>query len=155
MAEVDREFSRWNHLAGGGCQDDDCGLTSLGRRIVDEMADCGMIACCSHTGYRTAREVIDYSPDPVIFSHSNPRAVKDHHRNIPDELIPSGLRSHFGPTLLGAAAVVLITSMINPSPLILLISINIALFIQWFWLFVVYLAKGAKLPNAPSEELAR
>ncbi|MBP7929333.1 MAG: low temperature requirement protein A [Acidimicrobiia bacterium] len=74
---------------------------------------------------------------------------------IPDELIPSGLRSHFGPTLLGAAAVILITSMINPSPLILLISINIALFIQWFWLFVVYLAKGAKLPNAPSEELAR
>jgi membrane dipeptidase len=76
-----------NNLAGGGCQDEDCGLTDLGRRIVDEMADCGMIACCSHTGYRTAREVIDYSPNPVIFSHSNPRVLVDHHRNIPDELM--------------------------------------------------------------------
>lgn len=76
-----------NNLAGGGCQDDDCGLTELGRRIIDTMAEVGMLACCSHTGYRTAREVIDHSPDPVIFSHSNPRALKDHHRNIPDELM--------------------------------------------------------------------
>lgn len=76
-----------NNLAGGGCQDDDQGLTPLGRRIVDEMNACGMIACCSHTGYRSARELIDYSRDPVIFSHSNPRALWDHHRNIPDDLM--------------------------------------------------------------------
>lgn len=76
-----------NNLAGGGCQDDDQGLTPLGRAIVDEMAACGMIACGSHTGYRTARELIDHSPTPVIFSHSNPRALHEHHRNIPDELM--------------------------------------------------------------------
>jgi membrane dipeptidase len=35
-----------------------------------------MVACCSHTGYRTVREVIDRSPNPVIFSHSNPRAAQ-------------------------------------------------------------------------------
>jgi membrane dipeptidase len=76
-----------NNLAGGGCQDDDQGLTDLGRRIVDEMGACGMLACGSHTGYRTARELIDHSPHPVIFSHSNPRAMWDHGRNIPDDLI--------------------------------------------------------------------
>lgn len=76
-----------NNLAGGGCQDDDPGLTSLGRRIVDEMAACGMLACGSHTGYRTARDLIDYSPNPVIFSHSNAHAVWAHNRNIPDDLI--------------------------------------------------------------------
>jgi membrane dipeptidase len=75
------------NLAGGGCQGDDIGLTALGRRIVDEMNACGMIACGSHTGYRTARELIDHSADPVIFSHSNPRALWDHHRNIPDDLM--------------------------------------------------------------------
>ncbi len=76
-----------NNRAGGGCQDDDPGLTPLGRRIVDEMAACGMLACGSHTGYRTARELIDYSPNPVIFSHSNAHALWAHHRNIPDDLM--------------------------------------------------------------------
>jgi membrane dipeptidase len=75
-----------NNKAGGGCQDEDCGLTALGEAILDEMAACGMLACCSHTGYRTVRQVIDRSPNPVIFSHSNPRALWDHYRNVPDEL---------------------------------------------------------------------
>jgi membrane dipeptidase len=73
--------------AGGGCQDPDEGLTEFGRLAIDEMARVGMVLCCSHTGYRTAREAIDYSSGPVIFSHSNPRALHDHPRNIPDELM--------------------------------------------------------------------
>jgi len=73
--------------AGGGCQDDDAGLSDFGRRMLEEMASAGILACCSHTGYRTVREAIDASPTPVIFSHSNPRAVTDHPRNIPDDLI--------------------------------------------------------------------
>jgi len=73
--------------AGGGCQDEDPGLSDFGRRLLREMATVGILACCSHTGYRTAREAIDASPNPVIFSHSNPRAVTDHPRNIPDDLI--------------------------------------------------------------------
>ncbi|MBV8372166.1 MAG: membrane dipeptidase, partial [Candidatus Eremiobacteraeota bacterium] len=43
--------------------------------------------CCSHTGKRTALDVIDHSSTPVIFSHSNPRALWDHPRNIDDEVI--------------------------------------------------------------------
>lgn len=46
-----------------------------------------MMLCCTHTGYRTAREAIDASAGPIIFSHSNPRAIWDHPRNIPDELM--------------------------------------------------------------------
>jgi membrane dipeptidase len=76
-----------NNRLGGGCQDEDTGLTAYGRRIIDEMQRVGMVLCCSHTGYRTAREAIEYSSNPVIFSHSNPRAVWDHPRNIPDDLM--------------------------------------------------------------------
>jgi len=76
-----------NNRAGGGCQDEDPGLTEFGRRMLHEMARVGILACCSHTGYRTAREAIDESPTPVIFSHSNARALVDHPRNIPDDLI--------------------------------------------------------------------
>lgn len=75
------------NAAGGGCQDADSGLTDFGREVIDQMTRVGMVVCCSHTGYRTAREVIDYCAGPVIFSHSNPRAVWDHPRNIPDDLV--------------------------------------------------------------------
>jgi membrane dipeptidase len=80
-------YNRRN-LAGSGCHDpEDEGLTAHGRAILGEMDRVGMIKCCSHTGYRTAREVLDATDRPVIFSHSNPRRLHDHPRNIPDDLI--------------------------------------------------------------------
>jgi membrane dipeptidase len=85
-------YNRNNRL-GGGCQDRDQGLTSYGRQIIDEMERVGMVLCCSHTGYRTALEAMEYSRNPVIFSHSNPRALRDHERNVPDELLRACARS--------------------------------------------------------------
>jgi membrane dipeptidase len=80
-------YNRQN-LAGSGCHDDeDGGLTPLGRQIVDEMDRVGMVKCCTHTGYRTAMDVLTSTDVPTIFSHSNPRALKDHPRNITDEMI--------------------------------------------------------------------
>ncbi|SRR5579871_335203 len=76
-----------NNKLGGGCMDNDTGLTDYGRRIIDEMERVGMVLCCSHLGYRTAREAMDYARNPVIFSHSNPSAVYPHVRNIPDDLM--------------------------------------------------------------------
>src|SRR5271165_2544463 len=44
------------NLVGGGCMEEDGGLTEFGARAVDEMARVGMVTCCSHTGERTALE---------------------------------------------------------------------------------------------------
>lgn len=86
-------YNQANRL-GGGCQDAvDCGLTEYGRRVIDEMERVGMVLCCSHTGYRTAREALEHSRNPVIFSHSNPRALRDHDRNIPDDLMDACART--------------------------------------------------------------
>ena len=72
---------------GAGCHDDsDAGLTPLGFRLVERMERVGMIKCCSHTGYRTALDVFGASAEATILSHSNPRALVDHERNVPDEL---------------------------------------------------------------------
>ena len=80
-------YNRTNRL-GGGCQDErDPGLTDFGRRVIDEMERVGMVLCCTHAGHRTAIEAMEHSRNPVIFSHSNPRRLRDHPRNIPDELI--------------------------------------------------------------------
>lgn len=76
-----------NNALGGGCQDDDQGLTSFGLAVLDEMERVGMVPCCSHAGRKTARQVIDHCAKPVIFSHSDAHAVRAHPRNIPDELI--------------------------------------------------------------------
>jgi membrane dipeptidase len=78
---------------GGGCQDDDPGLSDLGRRVIDEMARVGMVLCLSHTGHRTARDALEYSKKPVIFSHSNPAALHQHPRNIPDDLMEACART--------------------------------------------------------------
>ena len=74
-----------NSIAGGGCHDEDTGLTDFGRAAVREMNALGMLLDCSHCGYRTTMEAMELSRAPVIFSHSNPRALRDHERNIGDE----------------------------------------------------------------------
>ncbi|WP_321792740.1 dipeptidase [Burkholderia pyrrocinia] len=79
-------YNRAN-AAGGGCLEDDHGLTAFGKTVISEMNRVGMVLCCTHAGYRTVREAIDFSESPMIFSHSNPRAIWDHPRNIPDDLI--------------------------------------------------------------------
>jgi membrane dipeptidase len=86
-------YNRHNEL-GGGCLDaDNPGLTDFGRKVLDEMCRVGMVPCCSHVSERTAREVLERSALPVIFSHSNARAVWDHPRNISDEAIRACART--------------------------------------------------------------
>ena len=75
------------NIAGGGCMEEDGGLTRFGRDAVAAMNRVGMVPCATHTGYRTARELIDASSTPVIVSHSIPLAMWNHPRNIPDELM--------------------------------------------------------------------
>jgi membrane dipeptidase len=63
-----------NNAAGGGCHDEDVGLTDFGRAVVREMNRVGMLVDCSHTAYRTSMEAMEISSAPVLFSHSNPKA---------------------------------------------------------------------------------
>lgn len=78
-------YNRKN-LVGDGCHErTDSGLSQFGVDLVREMNRVGMIVDCSHTGYRTSMDVMDVSEAPVIFSHSNPRTLWDHDRNITDD----------------------------------------------------------------------
>ena len=86
-------YNRRNDL-GGGCLDaDNGGLTDFGRAVLDEMCRVGMVPCCSHVSERSAMEVIERSTLPVIFSHSNARALCNHQRNISDEAIRACART--------------------------------------------------------------
>ena len=81
-----------NNIYGGGCHDVDIPLTDLGRAAVAEMNRVGMVVDCSHTGYRTSLDIMELSQSPTIFSHSNPRALWDHKRNIWDDQIKACAR---------------------------------------------------------------
>ncbi len=76
-----------NNLAGGGCHDENVGLTDFGRAVIREMNRVGMVVDCSHCSYRTSMEAIEASDAPVIFSHANARKLCDHERNIWDDQI--------------------------------------------------------------------
>jgi membrane dipeptidase len=78
-------YTRKSPLGSGQNEDNDEGLTTLGREVVRRMNDVGMVIDLSHAGQRTALDAIAASEAPVVFSHNAAYTLRQTRRTRHDE----------------------------------------------------------------------
>jgi membrane dipeptidase len=63
------------------------GLSAFGREVVRECNRLGVMADLSHVAPVTMHATLDTTTAPAFFSHSSARALCDHPRNVPDDVL--------------------------------------------------------------------
>ncbi|GGA19910.1 membrane dipeptidase [Neptunicoccus cionae] len=80
-------YNNQSLLASGCYEDEDTGLTRMGRQVVAEMNRVGLVVDMSHSGERSTFEAIEHSSRPITISHANPASWHAALRNKSDDLL--------------------------------------------------------------------
>lgn len=87
IRQMQLTYNSLNALGAGCTERVDAGLSDFGVEVVRKMNELGMIVDVSHTGVRSTMDAIEVSSAPVLFTHSNCRALCDNPRCKTDEQI--------------------------------------------------------------------
>ena len=80
-------YNNQSLLATGCYEEDDTGLTRMGREVVREMNRVGLVVDMSHSAERSTLEAIEYSARPIVISHANPSFWHPARRNKSDAVL--------------------------------------------------------------------
>lgn len=76
-----------NEVAGSMHGMERGGLTDLGRRVLDDLEDRGVIVDIAHASPDTVSDILERAARPVVSSHGGVRATCENNRNLTDEQI--------------------------------------------------------------------
>lgn len=78
----------WKNFVGDGCTErTQAGMSYFGVDLVHRMNELGMIVDVGHTGYQTTLDAVQVSKVPIVYSHTNCKALCDNPRNKTDDQI--------------------------------------------------------------------
>ena len=80
-------YNSRNMIGNGSTERTDGGLSDFGVAVVDRMNKVGMAVDVSHSGDQTTLDACSVSKQPVLFTHSNCRALNPHPRCKTDDAI--------------------------------------------------------------------
>ncbi|HEX9974727.1 MAG TPA: membrane dipeptidase, partial [bacterium] len=63
------------------------GLSDFGKQVIRTLDSLGVIIDVSHVGIKTIQDILATSKNPIIASHSDVRALRNHYRNLYDDQI--------------------------------------------------------------------
>jgi microsomal dipeptidase-like Zn-dependent dipeptidase len=80
-------YNNQSLLATGCYEDEDSGVTRMGRQVIKEMNRVGMVVDMSHSAERSTLEAIDISARPIAITHANPAFWHPARRNKSDTVL--------------------------------------------------------------------
>jgi len=80
-------YNNQSLLATGCYEDEDSGITRMGREVIKEMNRVGLVVDMSHSGERSTYDAISVSERPIAITHANPNFWHKAKRNKSDDLL--------------------------------------------------------------------
>ncbi len=80
-------YNNQSPLAAGCYENEDPGITRMGREVIKEMNRVGMVIDMSHSGPRSTLEAIELSRRPIAVTHANPAWWYDVPRNARNDVL--------------------------------------------------------------------
>ncbi len=80
-------YNNQSLLATGCYEDEDTGITRMGREVIAEMNRVGLVVDMSHSGERSTLEAIELSTRPIAITHANPAGWHPALRNKSDHVL--------------------------------------------------------------------
>ena len=80
-------YNNQSLLATGCYEENDTGVTRMGRQVIAEMNRVGLVVDMSHSGERSTLEAIEISDRPIAITHANPSFWHPALRNKSDNVL--------------------------------------------------------------------